>query len=168
MNQNTQTKFAAILAAAQQKANEKTTVNFVAPKTEQVKVLGQLVTPGTKLHTKLTDQVKQFNDLQSSEVTQPTPEPVNNAPELSEMTFNDLLPVTPVQVTPEPVKPVNDLKIVDYSERAFAVISTEKPSEDILNVLRLYGTFNRNLKCGKGWIFSKRHLATIKAELNLS
>ncbi len=86
MNQNTQTKFAAILAAAQQKAAEKSTF-IPTPKPEQVKILGQVVTPGTKLHTKLTDQVKQFNDLQISEVNQPTPEPVNNGPELSEMTF---------------------------------------------------------------------------------
>lgn len=41
------------------------------------------------------------------------------------------------------------------------------PSDDVLNILRQYGTFNRFFKCGKGWIFSKRHLNTVKAQLSL-
>ena len=32
-------------------------------KKQIVKILGQTVTVGTKLHTKLVQQVKQFNDL---------------------------------------------------------------------------------------------------------
>ena len=34
-----------------------------APKKQQVKILGQLVTVGTKKHAILVQQVKQFNDL---------------------------------------------------------------------------------------------------------
>lgn len=36
-------------------------------KKQQVKILGQVVTVGTKLHAKLVQQVKQFNDLASWE-----------------------------------------------------------------------------------------------------
>lgn len=36
-------------------------------KRETVKILGQTVTVGTKLHTKLVQQVKQFNDLTTYE-----------------------------------------------------------------------------------------------------
>lgn len=34
---------------------------------QTVKILGQTVTVGTKLHTKLVQQVKQFNDLSKYE-----------------------------------------------------------------------------------------------------
>ena len=37
------------------------------PKKQTVKILGQTVTVGTKLHAKLVAQVKQFNDLAISE-----------------------------------------------------------------------------------------------------
>jgi hypothetical protein len=36
-------------------------------KKQTVKILGQTVTVGTKLHTKLVAQVKHFNDLAKSE-----------------------------------------------------------------------------------------------------
>jgi hypothetical protein len=36
-------------------------------KRETVKILGQIVTVGTKLHSKLVQQVKQFNDLSTYE-----------------------------------------------------------------------------------------------------
>jgi hypothetical protein len=34
---------------------------------QKVKILGQIVTVGTKLHAKLVAQVKQFNDLSNYE-----------------------------------------------------------------------------------------------------
>ena len=37
------------------------------PKKQTVKILGQTVTVGTKLHAKLVAQVKQFNELAISE-----------------------------------------------------------------------------------------------------
>ncbi len=36
-------------------------------KKQKVKILGQIVTVGTKLHTKLVQQVKQFNELKNYE-----------------------------------------------------------------------------------------------------
>lgn len=74
--------------------------------------------------------------------------------------------VAPVQDTPKNTDAAT-IKIVDYSQKSFAVIFDKKPTNDILNVCRIYGTFNRFLSCGAGWIFSKRHLDSVKTQLNL-
>lgn len=135
MNQDTQSKFAAILAAQQAKVN-----GIVKPIEAKI----QAVKPVVK-------------ELPKVEEVKPKNEPEAIKPELSNVTIDDLLN-TPKQ---------SNLTIVDYSDRSFAIVTKEKPSEDILNVLRLHGTFNQFLKCGKGWIFSKRHLNEIKAKLSL-
>ena len=44
------------------------------------------------------------------------------------------------------------IRIVDYSERSFAVVGDTKPMKDAMK--KMGGTFNRRLKCGEGWIFS--------------
>ena len=58
------------------------------------------------------------------------------------------------------------IEIVDYSEKAFAVIGETKPIADILK--NLGGRFNRKLSCGAGWIFSKRSLDNVKEALNVN
>lgn len=156
MTPNTQSKMATILAAAQAKANVQTTVTFAA------------ITP------KKEDTPKEFDNLQDIEQAAKNGEVisllnlanlVNNdkpvfKPELSTVTSADLL-----NDAPNPIKP--GLTIVEYSDRSFAIVTKEKPSEDILNIFRLHGTYNSHLKCGKGWIFSKRHLNAIKEKLSL-
>lgn len=57
-----------------------------------------------------------------------------------------------------------EVNIVDYSEKAIAVIGDTKPIKDILKALG--GSFNPRLSCGAGWIFPKRKLAEITAALN--
>ena len=53
-----------------------------------------------------------------------------------------------------------DINIVDYSEKSFAVIGdTKEYKEDFKN---LHGRWNPNLKCGKGWIFSKKRLVEVQ------
>lgn len=52
------------------------------------------------------------------------------------------------------------LEIIDYSEKAFAVIGDTKPVKDQLK--ELGGRWNSHLKCGAGWIFSKRHLGAVE------
>jgi hypothetical protein len=157
MTNNTQTKMAAILAAAQEKAIQQTKTAFPFR------------------------QPTNFQALQPEQVKQPEPAPAapkplvsDIFPELSTYTIEDVLtgyePAEdePEQITPAPTQEANTaLKIVDYSDRAFAIITETKPCEDVLNILRLHGTYNPHLKCGKGWIFSKRHLNTIKAKLSL-
>ena len=52
------------------------------------------------------------------------------------------------------------LNINEYSEKAFVVRGNTKPYKD--NLLNRRGKWNPNLKGGAGWIFSKRHLPTMK------
>lgn len=60
----------------------------------------------------------------------------------------------------------SEINIIDYSEKAFAVIGETKPIADILK--NLGGRFNRKLSCGAGWIFSKRSLENVKEALNVN
>jgi hypothetical protein len=54
----------------------------------------------------------------------------------------------------------SQLNINEYSEKAFVVRGDTKPYKD--NLLNRRGKWNPNLKGGAGWIFSKRHLPTMK------
>lgn len=65
---------------------------------------------------------------------------------------------TPVEVT------AGEINIIDYSEKAIAVIGDTKPIKDKLKSLG--GSFNPRLSCGAGWIFPKRKLDEITAALN--
>lgn len=56
------------------------------------------------------------------------------------------------------------LEIVDYSEKAFAVIGNTKEIKEELK--RIGGRFNARLTCGAGWIFSKSKLDEVKEFLN--
>lgn len=56
-----------------------------------------------------------------------------------------------------------EINIVDYSEKAFAVIGDTKPIKDLLG--SLHGKFNKYLSCGPGWIFSKKRLAEVETAL---
>lgn len=57
------------------------------------------------------------------------------------------------------------LTIMDYSEKAFAVIGDTKPIKDQLKAMG--GRFNMWLKCGAGWIFPKTKLETVRQSLSL-
>lgn len=95
-------------------------------------------------------------------------------PELSETTIADILN-EPKYCAPAPFElptkiakpepPKSNLQIVDYSEKAFALIGDTKPIKDILK--QLGGRFNLFLSCGAGWIFSKTQLDAVKTKLSL-
>lgn len=53
------------------------------------------------------------------------------------------------------------MEIVDYSEKAIAVTGNTKPHKDALK--RLGGKFNPYLKCGAGWIFSKKKTSEVES-----
>lgn len=55
------------------------------------------------------------------------------------------------------------LKIVDYSEKAFAVIGDTKQIKAKLMILG--GKFNPKLTCGAGWIFSKKRMQSVRLAL---
>lgn len=64
----------------------------------------------------------------------------------------------PVEVT------AGEINIIDYSEKAIAVIGDTKPIKDKLKAMG--GSFNPRLTCGVGWIFPKKKLAEITAALS--
>ena len=60
----------------------------------------------------------------------------------------------------EPVEvEAGKINVVDYSEKAIAIIGDTKPVKDILKALG--GKFNFRLSCGPGWIFPKSKQAQI-------
>lgn len=56
------------------------------------------------------------------------------------------------------------VEIVEYSEKAIAVIGDTKPLKDDLKSIG--GRFNPRLKCGMGWIFPKTKIEEVKALLS--
>ena len=57
------------------------------------------------------------------------------------------------------------LQIIDYSEKAFAIVGDTRAIKDTLKTLG--GRFNAHLTCGAGWIFSTSKEATIREALNI-
>ena len=57
------------------------------------------------------------------------------------------------------------LQIIDYSEKAIAIIGDTRAIKDTLKTLG--GRFNAHLTCGAGWIFSKAKEAAIREALNI-
>ena len=54
---------------------------------------------------------------------------------------------------------VNGIKLIDYSDKAVAIIGDTKPFKDLLKSLG--GKFNPKLTCGAGWVFSKSQVDKI-------
>ena len=57
-----------------------------------------------------------------------------------------------------------EVKIIDYSEKAIAVVGETRAIKETLKTLG--GRFNRNLSCGAGWIFSKAKESSLREVLN--
>lgn len=57
-----------------------------------------------------------------------------------------------------------EVQIIDYSEKAIAVIGDTKPIKDKLK--ELGGRFNFRLTCGAGWIFPKKQLPEVEKLLS--
>lgn len=75
-------------------------------------------------------------------------------------------PAKEAEVQAEPAAPAaGSLRIVDYSEKAVAVVGDTKPIKDILR--KLGGRFNSRLTCGAGWVFSKKKADEVRAALAL-
>lgn len=169
MNNETKNKFAAILAAAQAKvtptpAETKKQPQTAAKQPETIQDYKAL--PEIEQAAKNGEVISLLNlcDLVKKQ-PEKKPEPVQETakiPELSNLTFADI-----IGENAKPTEIKQTFKILQYSPRSFAIVTDKKPAEDILNIFRLHGTYNPHLKCGKGWIFSNRHLNTIKAKLSL-
>lgn len=67
----------------------------------------------------------------------------------------------------EPAKAIKaeGIQLIDYSEKAIAVVGETKAIKETLKTLG--GRFNAHLTCGAGWIFSKAKEATLREALNI-
>jgi len=73
--------------------------------------------------------------------------------------------VEPEKINIEPVEvQAGSISIVEYGDKAIAVIGDTRPIKDKLKSLG--GRFNFRLTCGAGWIFPKTKLDEIKASLS--
>lgn len=142
MNEDTKKSFAAILAAAQAKANVKSTTNFVSKPIAEKMPVNEAI-----------------NQKEGAKVEIDTT--VHDMPEMSTMTFADLVNDTHKETT---VK--HKVEIKDYSDKSFAVIGETYPLRYDLS--KFGGKFNYNLKCGPGWIFSKTKYDTVKKYLEIA
>lgn len=59
---------------------------------------------------------------------------------------------------------MKNFEIIDYSEKSVAVIGDTKEIKESLK--EIGGVFNPRLRCGSGWIFSKKKMAELEELLN--
>ena len=60
--------------------------------------------------------------------------------------------------------PAGEIQVIEYSDKAIAVIGDTKSIKEKL--ASIGGKYNRYLKCGEGWIFSKKKLPELEALLS--
>ena len=82
---------------------------------------------------------------------------------LGESDFNDIKAAMAEEKAGEGTPEASPFSIVDYSERAIAVIGDTKPLAAKFKALG--GRFNPRLNCGPGWIFSKKQRDAVVAIL---
>ena len=58
-----------------------------------------------------------------------------------------------------------EYSIIDYSEKSIALIGDTREMKEHLK--KLGGRFNRGLRCGPGWIFSKKKEAALRVIFGL-
>ena len=102
---------------------------------------------------------KLHNDEQDAEImiqdSEEFPDGMSITDWLSKEDFEDVKKaMKEEEETEEETEIEPSVKIVDYSEKSFAVIGDTYPIKDKLK--KLGGTFNRRLSCGAGWIFTKK------------
>lgn len=71
----------------------------------------------------------------------------------------------PKQSEPAQATKAEGIQIVNYSEKAIAVIGDTRTIKETLKAIG--GRFNAHLTCGAGWIFSKSKEDAIRAALNI-
>lgn len=73
---------------------------------------------------------------------------------ISEQEFNDIIAACHEQPEAEDAEQQPKFQVIDYSEKAIAIVGDTKDIKDKLK--ELGGRFNPRLSCGAGWIFSKK------------
>lgn len=172
MNNDTKAKFAAILAAAQNKQvvdlkpasqpnSKPATIQAApaptpAPAPEAITApLPEAPAPKVEMSAFTFDSL--INDLNKPQAPAPAPVAKTTAPATPAPA--PAPEVNTVDINPANAPQVLNFTVVDYSEKAFAVIGDTKDIKDQLGALG--GRYNPRLKCGKGWIFSKKRRAQV-------
>lgn len=75
---------------------------------------------------------------------------------ISEQEFNDIIAACCEEEAEEQPR----FQIIDYSEKAIAIVGDTKDIKDKLK--ELGGRFNPRLSCGAGWVFSKKQRAEVE------
>lgn len=71
----------------------------------------------------------------------------------------------PVEITLKTVGNESNLQLVDYSEKAVAIIGNTR--DYVAKLKELGGRFNGKLKCGAGWVFSKKREPELREAFSL-
>ena len=79
---------------------------------------------------------------------------------ISEQEFNDIIEACREHPEKEESEEQPKFEIIDYSEKAIALVGDTKDIKDKLK--ELGGRFNPRLSCGAGWIFSKKKQAELE------
>ena len=77
--------------------------------------------------------------------------------EFDEQDYNDIIEAVAAEAVPEDAP---RFQIIDYSEKAVAVVGDTRDIKDKLK--ELGGRFNPRLSCGAGWVFSKKQRAEVE------
>lgn len=71
----------------------------------------------------------------------------------------------PAEITLKKVGNESELQLIDYSDKAVAIIGNTR--DYVAKLKELGGRFNDKLKCGAGWIFSKKREPELRAAFSL-
>ena len=71
----------------------------------------------------------------------------------------------PAETTLKKVGNENELQLIDYSDKAVAIIGNTR--DYVAKLKELGGRFNGKLKCGAGWIFSKKRETELRTAFSL-
>lgn len=93
--------------------------------------------------------------------TEDMPDGLSVMESISEQEFNDIIEACREQSEEEESAEEHPkFRIIDYSEKAVAVVGDTKDIKEQLKAL--CGRFNPKLSCGEGWIFSKKMLPELE------
>ena len=93
--------------------------------------------------------------------TEDMPDGLSVMESISEQEFNDIIEACREQSEEEEsAEEFPKFRIIDYSEKAVAVVGDTKDIKEQLKAL--CGRFNPKLSCGAGWIFSKKMLPELE------
>lgn len=174
MNDSTKNKFAAILAAAQAKeaAKAKPLSNATGDKKPAPKAIAAAA-PTAKPQPKPTPPAPVFKP-QVKDIFPTISTTTQNSPELSTVTFDDIMNVSSEKETPttppatpaakQPTPGTGDIELIEYSPLSF-VVRGEGTRQIKDTLMEKGGAFNRFLKCGPGFVFSKKKYFTVKTLL---